>query len=131
MDVKHKDKIPISILLIEDHTMVRLLVKQLLLKNNFEVDAVEDGETALLMAVEKSYSLILMDLKLPNLDGFNTTKIIRALRNDNANIPILALTSSAKEEVIEQMSKAGLTDYIGKPFDASDMLSKIHYYINH
>ncbi len=129
---KHKDEKPVfSILLIEDHTMVRLLAKQLLLKNNFEVDAVEDGETALLMALEKEYDLILMDLKLPNLDGFNTTKIIRALRNRNSNIPILALTSSAKEEVLEQMSKAGLTDYIGKPFEASEVLRKINYYLNH
>lgn len=119
-----------SILLVEDHTMVRLLAKQLLTKNNFDVDAVENGETALLLTLEKQYDLILMDLKLPNLDGFDVAKIIRALRNNNALIPILALTSSTKDEVMEQMKEAGLTDYIGKPFDASEVLEKIQHYLN-
>lgn len=119
-----------AILLVEDHTMVRLLAKQLLLKNNFEVDAVEDGEAALLLAIEKKYDLILMDLKLPNLNGFDTTKIIRALNNSNATIPILALTSSAKSDVIEQINEAGLTGYVGKPFNALDLLQKIRYHIS-
>ncbi|MFK7946382.1 MAG: response regulator [Saprospiraceae bacterium] len=118
-----------NILLVEDHIMVRMLAKQFLLKNGFEVDAVENGEKALLLTVEKSYDLILMDLKLPGINGFDTTKIIRALNNNNANIPILALTSSTKDEVQEQMNEVGITDYVGKPFKSEKLLQKIHFYI--
>lgn len=115
----------IKILLVEDHTVVRMLAKQFLIKKNFKVDAVADGASALLLAIENEYDLILMDLKLPNIDGFGATKVIRALKNKNATIPILALTSSEEKEVSELMKAAGMNGYIGKPFTPSDLCEKI------
>ena len=116
------------ILLVEDHMMSRMLVKRFLIKCGYTVDAVEDGESALLLAEISHYDLVLMNLGLPGIDGYETTKMIRATQNINSNVPILALTSFSKNEVKKQLDEAGLNDYIGKPFKPEELYRKVKEY---
>lgn len=116
------------ILLVEDHTMSRMLVKRFLVKCGYTVDAVEDGESALLLIEISHYDLILMNLGLPGIDGYETTRSIRATENINSDIPILALTSLSEKEVNKKMDKVGINDYIGKPFNPEELYKKVKHY---
>jgi CheY-like chemotaxis protein len=119
-----------SVLLVEDHTMTQMLVKRFLLNCNYTVDAVSDGEAALELIEKNHYDVVLMDLHLPGIDGFETTEIIRKSQNGNINIPILALTSSAEYEVREKMFASGMNDYIGKPFNPKELYQKVKFYVH-
>jgi CheY-like chemotaxis protein len=116
------------ILLVEDHVMCQMLAKRFLLKCGYTVDAVFDGENAIAKAAEKKYDVILMDLHLPNLDGFEATEQIRALNGINQKTPILALTNSSEYEIRERMYATGMDDYIGKPFNPKELYQKVKYY---
>lgn len=118
------------ILLVEDHKMVQLLVRKFLINADYEVDVVSDGETALEMTEQYEYDLILMDLKLPGVDGYETAKIIRESKVLNGRVPILALTSSAEYEVREKMFDAGMNDYIGKPLNPKELTRKIEVFLH-
>lgn len=116
------------ILLVEDHLMCQILAKRFLLKCGYIIDAVADGEKAIIKAAEKKYDVILMDLHLPILDGFEATKKIRALGNINRETPILALTNSSEYEIREKMYAVGMNDYIGKPFNPRELFQKVKHY---
>lgn len=119
-----------SVLLVEDHAMTQMLVKRFLLNCDYTVDAVSDGETAIAMVEKNQYDVVLMDLHLPGIDGFETTARIRKSQNENRNIPILALTSSAEYEVREKMFESGVNDYIGKPFNPKELYQKLKLYVH-
>jgi CheY-like chemotaxis protein len=119
-----------SVLLVEDHTMTQMLVKRFLLNCNYTVDAVSDGEAALELTEKNQYDVVLMDLNLPGISGFETAKMIRSFQNKNTNVPILALTSSAEYEVREKMFKSGMNDYIGKPFNPNELYQKVKSFIH-
>lgn len=119
-----------SVLLVEDHVMTQMLVKRFLLNCYYTVDAVSDGETAIAMIEKNQYDVVLMDLHLPGIDGFETTEKIRKSQGDNMNIPILALTSSAEYEVREKMFEVGMNDYIGKPFNPKELYQKVKLYVH-
>jgi CheY-like chemotaxis protein len=118
-----------KVLLVEDHKMTQMLVKRFLLNCNYSVDAVSDGETALALIEKNQYDVVLMDLNLPGIDGFETTEIIRKSQSINTNVPILALTSSAEYEVREKMFASGMNDYIGKPINPKELYQKIKSYV--
>lgn len=119
-----------SVLLVEDHTMTQMLVKRFLLKCNYTVDAVNDGETAIELTEKNQYDIVLMDLHLPGISGFQTAEMIRSLENKNVNVPILALTSSAEYEIREKMFASGMNDYIGKPFNPKELYQKVKLYVH-
>ena len=119
-----------SILLVEDHVMTQMLVKRFLLNCSYTVDAVSDGETAIEYIEKNKYDVVLMDLHLPGIDGFETTEKIRKSQSENKDIPILALTSSAEYEVREKMFETGMNDYIGKPFNPKELYQKVKFYVH-
>ncbi|WP_163340467.1 response regulator [Desulfopila sp. IMCC35008] len=106
------------ILVTEDNSINRQVTTALLEKlGYFDVDAVESGEDALTALTERDYDLVLMDLSMPGLDGFETTKIIRdgysGIRNPE--IPIIALTAHAMQGVRDRCLTAGMNGYVSKP----------------
>jgi len=116
------------VLLVEDHKMSQMLAKRFLLKCGYTVDAVTEGEAAIENAKIIDYDIILMDLNLPGLDGFETTKAIRALNNFNLKTPILALTNTSEYLVREKMFTFGMNDYIAKPFNPKELYQKVRHY---
>lgn len=126
--VEKKDEV--KILLAEDYKHSQIIVTRLLKKNNFKnIIIVENGQEALNMAQKESFDLILMDMQMPVMNGFEATKKIRELP-DYKNTPIIALTAFAMRGDREKCLAAGATDYIPKPIDSKEFIEKIKYYLN-
>jgi CheY-like chemotaxis protein len=107
------------ILLVEDNPMNRRVAQFLLKAQGYVVYEARDGQEALEMAKTHAPDLILMDLHLPGLDGFETT---RKLKQDTATaaIPVVALTAYAMSGDAERALEAGCNGYITKPIDPDD-----------
>ena len=115
-----------KILIIEDDENILHLEKDYLEAGGFEVDFAVDGETGLGMALKKNYSLVLPDIMLPRLDGFEVCKRIRQVRD----IPILLV--SAKKEDLDKINGLGFgaDDYIVKPFSPSELVARVKAHIS-
>lgn len=114
-----------SILLVEDNEINRLVATQFLDKWNAKIDYADNGKMAVQKILEQDYDVILMDLQMPIMDGYDTTQEIRALEGKYATLPIIALTASAMIDVKKKVFAAGMNDYITKPFNPNELYSKI------
>ena len=118
----------IKILLVEDYKHSQIIVTRLLKKNNFDsIVVVENGLQALEQAQQQHYDLILMDMQMPVMNGFESTQKIRELDNYKET-PIIALTAFAMKGDREKCLEAGATDYIPKPIDSQEFIEKVKYY---
>ena len=122
----------IRILLVEDNAF-NVVVAQEELEDAIEGVQVEVAENGLI-AVEKlkssAFDVILMDIQMPVMNGFEATKVIRALDSEKAQIPIIAMTANVLKEEVDLCYQAGMNDFIGKPFDTNELLNKIFNLIN-
>lgn len=115
-----------KILLTEDNELNREIAVELLKEEGFILDTAEDGT----IAVEKmrtakpgQYDLILMDIQMPIMDGYEATRQIRKLENpETANIPIVAITANAFEEDRQKALEAGMNEHVSKPIDMERLL---------
>lgn len=97
-------------------------------KNNFDsIVVVENGLQALEAVKQQKYDLILMDMQMPVINGFEATQKIREL-DDYRDTPIIALTAFAMMGDREKCLEAGATDYIPKPIDSQEFIDKVKYY---
>jgi CheY-like chemotaxis protein len=127
-DVKEKQG-EIKILLAEDYKHSQIIVTRLLKKSGFEnVVVVENGEEALNAVTNESFNLILMDMQMPVMNGFEATEKIREL-DSYKNTPIIALTAFAMKGDREKCLQTGATDYIPKPIDSKEFIEKVKYYL--
>ncbi|MBR6220291.1 MAG: response regulator transcription factor [Clostridia bacterium] len=110
------------LLLAEDELALSRAITAILKKNNYEVDAVYDGEAALDWLAANNYDGAVLDIMMPKLDGISVLRRVRAAGND---LPILLLT--AKSEVDDKVTglDAGANDYLTKPFAARELLARI------
>lgn len=106
-----------KVLLAEDEPINRILATALLEQMGVQVTAVGNGREVLEKLAAESYDLILMDLQMPEMDGFIATQNIRALGGDIAQIPVVALTAHARPTDKTQCLQAGMDDYLSKPID--------------
>jgi CheY-like chemotaxis protein len=124
-EVKMPD-IPLEILVAEDQIINRKIVVQLLEKKGWHVKAVENGRTALEEASNKKYDIILMDVQMPEMDGFDSTRNIRQFENDkDYHTPIVAMTAHAMKGDREKCLAAGMDYYITKPVNPSELYETI------
>ncbi|MFZ4752826.1 MAG: response regulator [Chitinophagaceae bacterium] len=92
------------------------------------IDEAIDGEMAVEMAKKNRYDLILMDLVMPKLDGYEATRLIRThLSSSNHSIPILALTASVVKSEIVRSQEEGMNGFIPKPFKAFELIAIIYH----
>jgi len=118
------------VLLVEDDDMNIIVIRKFLNKWNIEPDLCRNGVQALEKIKETDYELILMDLQMPEMDGYTATKEIRNLTEDKyKTVPILALTASSLGEVKEQITRSGMNDFVSKPFTPTDLFNKLSYYL--
>jgi len=113
----------IKVLVVEDIALNQLLMKTLLDDFGFERDIASNGKIAIERLKEKSYDIILMDLQMPEMNGFEATEYIRNVMN--SNIPIIALTADVTTVDLEKCKTVGMDDYIAKPVDEKILYSKI------
>lgn len=118
----------LKILVVEDTYFNQLLVVEILKKHikSPEIIVAENGKIALDFLNNQSFDIILMDVKMPVMDGFEATRIIRESGNDKIrNTPILAVTASAVPEQLKKCTDAGMDDFVTKPIDDKELLKKI------
>ncbi len=113
----------IRVLVVEDIALNQLLMKTLLDDFGFERDIADNGKIAIEMLEKKSYDIILMDLQMPEMNGFEATEYIR--NTMNSKIPIIALTADVTTIDLAKCKAVGMNDYIAKPVDEKVLYSKI------
>lgn len=113
-----------TILIVEDNHIYREMISSVLQKEGFIIDEAEDGLKAIKKIKENEYTLIIMDLFMPNLDGLNTTRHIRKLQN-GSKTPIIALSGNKRKELVQKWASHGLSGYIMKPSTKSEILQTV------
>ncbi|MFN2108226.1 MAG: response regulator [Anaerolineae bacterium] len=113
-----------KILYIEDNPGNRMLVQRILLVEDYEVFEAEDGPTGIEIALREKPDLILMDMNLPDLDGYELTRRMRAIP-ELATTPIIAMTANVMQGDREKTLAAGCSGYIPKPIDVDELPNQI------
>jgi len=116
-----------KILIVEDNLINQLVTKKIIEKNNYTCKVVDDGFAALDILEKEDFDLILMDINMPLMNGFETTKRIRL---KDTKIPIVALTAFDKDEITDEAISSGINDIIIKPFEPVRLFKIINYLIN-
>jgi CheY-like chemotaxis protein len=118
---------PLHILVVEDNAVNQLVVRQMLQTAGCRVTIVVNGQEALEFLLHNSVDLILMDVQLPVMDGYETTRKIRTLEGAGQRkpVPIIAITANALKGDSERCLEAGMNAYLSKPFSRNALLSAI------
>lgn len=124
------EALPLKILLTDDSEDNRYLIKTFLKKSGHTLDFAENGEEAIEMFMATEYDLVLMDIQMPVLDGYEATRIIRKWEEDSGKtkVPIVAFTAYALKEEVEKCIEAGCSDHLAKPVKKKDLLEIIEKY---
>jgi CheY-like chemotaxis protein len=118
----------LSVLLLEDNPINQILAVNTLQKwmPDIRIDVAGDGKEGISKLKEKNYDLMLVDIQMPEMDGYETTRYIRTQMDvSKKNIPIIALTAGALKEDEQKAIEAGMNDYLSKPFDIETLAGKI------
>ncbi len=115
----------INVLVVEDNLVNQMLVMQVLKNQGFESEVAVNGLVALNLYANNNFDVILMDLQMPEMDGYETTQKIRALKNTKKDIPIIAMSAHTFKGEYERCIGMGMNDFISKPFDMTELYEKI------
>ena len=118
-----------KILLVEDNEMNMDMLKRRLVRKGFEVVTATDGEQSIKMVTTESPDLVLMDVGLPGIDGWEATELIRA-NESTKNIPVIAITAHAMAGDREKAIEVGCNEYETKPIDFARLIGKIEDLLN-
>jgi DNA-binding response OmpR family regulator len=110
-----------NILIVDDELLYQRLVKVNLEQEGYEVAQASDGESALDIISDKSFDLVILDIMMPGIDGFETCERIRQF----SNIPIIMLTAKGEEEDRVKGLNYGADDYVVKPFSATELIARV------
>ncbi|MFE3868183.1 response regulator [Flavobacterium sp. LS2P90] len=112
----------LKVLVVEDNKINQIVTEKILKKNNYTCTIVDDGFQALKLLEEEDFDIIFMDINMPLMNGFETSKRIR---DKGIKTPIVALTAFDKEEITEEAISVGINDIIVKPFDSKTLFKCI------
>ena len=107
-----------KILIVEDEAIVRESLRDWLVEDGFDVDVAEDGEEALKKIKEEEFGVIVLDLRLPGIDGLQVFEEAKGLKPETKGVIVTAYPS---KETLEKANRLGLLDYLPKPFKAEDL----------
>jgi PAS domain S-box-containing protein len=128
-EVKIDEQKKLSILLAEDNEINQKIIQYSLNNAGFNVDIAQNGQEAIDMYHKNNYDLVLMDVQMPVLDGYEATAHIREMEAtvlNGSRIPIVALTANAMKGDREKCLDAGMDEYLSKPFTPDDLIGIIH-----
>ncbi|GAA4073529.1 ATP-binding protein [Flavobacterium cheonanense] len=112
-----------KILVVEDNKINQIVTKKILESNNFKCTILDDGYAAIELLDNENFDVILMDINMPIINGFDTTKLIR---KKGITTPVIALTAFDKQEITEQALSCGMNDIIIKPFEQGKLFQVIN-----
>jgi CheY-like chemotaxis protein len=115
-----------KILVAEDNFINQKLMEKIFQFKGWECKLVEDGTEAVSMLEKESFDIVLMDISMPAMDGYQATQYIRKFNKD---IPIIALTANAITGFREKCMECGMNDYISKPFKKEELFAIIEKYL--
>ena len=115
----------VRILLVEDNPVNQKVAVRLLERAGHRVDAVGNGIEALVALEKFPYDIVLMDVQMPEMDGFEATRFLRVREGDRSHMPVIAMTAHAMKGDRENCLKAGMDDYVAKPIQPKELLSVI------
>lgn len=120
-----------TVLLVEDNPANQMVAVKTMALWNIDADVAPDGYAALEMLQQKRYDLVLMDIQMPGMDGFQTTKCIRKeLPEPVRSIPIIAMTASVLYDPEARAIAGGMNGYISKPFELEDFYTKLSRFLS-
>ena len=121
-----------SILVAEDNLVNQILIKKFLKKWHIgKLVIASDGQEAVEEFEKSDFDVVLLDIQMPELDGFSVAKMIRENKfSRNQDVPILVLSASTYQEIKSDMDKHGINDFIEKPFTPEDLYIKIAAYLS-
>lgn len=115
-----------EVLLVEDNSLNQMVAEKFLESMGSKIDIAENGAKAVKMLKKKNYDLVLMDIQMPEMDGYEATRCIRNnFSGKKKNIPILAMTAHAFQGEEMKCRQAGMNDYITKPLNRNILLNKV------
>lgn len=121
----------IRVLVAEDNKINQLFARTVLTKNGFKVDIANNGKKATELFEQNAYDIVLMDLHMPEMDGYDATRHIRnKMEGEDKHVPIIALTAAATKSEIDKCYSEGMTDFISKPFKSEELIEKIQSLLN-
>ena len=120
-----------SILIVDDNRINRELVRMILAKNGFRPHMAAEGGEALELMSKNRYSLVLMDIQMPGMDGYEVTAAIRGHASPvlDRDVPVAALTAHAMKGFAEECAKRGMNDYLSKPFSSGELLDLVRRWV--
>lgn len=116
------------ILLVDDDRISQRIITAILRKSDIPCDTVADGLSALERVAGGDYSLILMDLRMPGIDGFETARRIRQLK-DSRSVPVVALTANCDDDTRAQCWREGMAAFLTKPVQPSELMSTVQRFL--
>ena len=117
------------VLVVDDEKLIRDVIKEYLLLENFEVEEASNGLEAVDKVKKDDFDIIIMDIMMPKMDGMSATKKIRTMnRPDAAQIPIIAMTANAFEEDARKCVEAGMNAHLSKPLQMDVVVGTIAEY---
>jgi signal transduction histidine kinase/CheY-like chemotaxis protein/HAMP domain-containing protein len=126
VDIEMAAKMPLSILLVDDHATNRKLGFKVLERLGYKADVASDGQSAISSYAEGRHDVILMDIEMPDMDGLEATRLIRASGSSEARQPfIVALTANAMAGDRERYLDAGMDDYLSKPLRVEELVASL------
>lgn len=124
---KAKSQLGLHVLLVEDNRANQEIAKGFLTRWGISVDLANNGEEALDKIVSKAYDLMIIDVRMPVMDGYEATRQIRAMNDEYfRKLPIIALTASTLLESRSKMERSGMNEIVSKPFDPEDLFEKVN-----
>ncbi len=117
-----------KILLVDDSNTVILMEKMILAKSPYDLVVAKDGQEGVEKAAAEKPDLILMDVMMPRMTGFEACKRLRAQGN-TAKIPVILVPTRGEEQSVKSGYEAGCSDYITKPINGGELLSKVRGYL--
>jgi PAS domain S-box-containing protein len=119
-------KRPLHILVVDDNKVNLLVAKKMLRKFGAQITTTESGRDAINLVKANHYDIVLMDIQMPELDGYETTQALRLLKYTN---PILALSANAYQEDVQNSLNSGMNDHIQKPYTERQLFERISKFV--
>ena len=114
-----------TLLIVDDEARIRDLIRKYAAFEGYNVEEASNGMEAIEKCRQKNYDLIIMDVMMPVLDGYQATGIIRASERPDAGVPVIAMTANAFVEDRQRAREAGMTEHLPKPLDQAVLVQTL------